>query len=106
MVTNAVSHGALSVPQGRVHLGWEIAEAGTPAARLVIRWRESGGPEPGKLRERGYGSELIEKGLHQEIGATGSIAFADGGTTAELTLPLSSGLVQVAEAVAEAIGNK
>jgi two-component sensor histidine kinase len=96
VAANAARHGALSVPQGRVRLGWRIEDPGTPEARLVIDWRESGGPPLDGPQARGYGRELIETGLREQIGAAGSLTFADGGVTAEIALPLSSGLVLAA----------
>jgi two-component sensor histidine kinase len=93
LAANAAKDGALSVPQGRVHLGWSIEQAGTPQARLAIHWRESGGPAVRPPAATGYGSELIETQLKEQIGAAGSISFADGGVTVSLTLPLSTGLV-------------
>src|SRR5204862_102389 len=44
LAANAARQGALSVPPGRVRLSWSIEEPDTPQARLVIRWREAGGP--------------------------------------------------------------
>jgi two-component sensor histidine kinase len=38
--TNALKYGALSEPAGRVAISWEIF-----ADQLILRWRESGGPE-------------------------------------------------------------
>ena len=90
---NAAKHGALSVPQGRVHLGWAIEEADGSAAQLVIRWREWGGPAVKPDEATGYGSELIETGLKEQIGATGSMTFEAGGAAVSLVLPLATGLV-------------
>ncbi|HKS89366.1 MAG TPA: chemotaxis protein CheB [Stellaceae bacterium] len=93
LAANAADHGALSVPQGRVHLAWAIEDAGSPRARLVIRWQETGGPAVRRRAANDYGWTFIESGLGEQIGAAGTLAFADGGLTAELTLPLASGLV-------------
>ena len=93
VAANAARHGALSVPQGRVRLGWRIVDPDGPEARLVIEWREANGPPLNGPRPTGYGRELIEIELAQQIGATGSISVADGGLTAEIALPLSSGMV-------------
>jgi two-component system CheB/CheR fusion protein len=93
VAANASERGALSVPEGRVRVDWQIEEPQTPDARLVIRWRESGGPAVSGSAIEGYGSELIETALQQEIGATGSLFFTDGGVSADLTLPMSSDLI-------------
>src|SRR5262249_30056080 len=93
LASNAASHGALSVPEGRVRLVWRIENPGSAEARLEIRWRESGGPQVARPQQNGYGAELIENGLQQQIGASASISFAARGLSAVLTLPVSSGLV-------------
>ncbi|HLY44858.1 MAG TPA: CheR family methyltransferase [Stellaceae bacterium] len=93
LAVNAASRGALSVPQGRVHLNWEVVEAETPAARLVIRWQETGGPPVRPPADKDYGSELITVGLKAAIGASGSFDFAGARLTADLVLPLSSKLI-------------
>ena len=93
LAANAARDGALSVPQGRIRVSWSIDRANTPEARLVIRWHESGGPAVKPPEGRGYGSALIETALNEQIGASGSIAFADGGVEASISLPLSTCLV-------------
>jgi len=86
------AEGALSVPQGRVHLDWRIEQRDGVEQKLVIRWRESGGPESG-TQGGGGARELIECGLSEQIGASGSVSLAENGLTAEIALPLASGLV-------------
>ena len=93
LAANAARQGALSVPPGRVRLSWSIEEPDTPQARLVIRWREAGGPAAPPAEPMSHGRELIEIGLKEQIGATASIDFADDGLAASLELPLSTGLV-------------
>lgn len=91
---NAATSGALSVPQGRVHLAWAIEQPDGADARLVIRWRESGGPPPpGGKDDAGFGKELIERTLAEQLGGSAAIALGRGGLRAEIALPLSTGLV-------------
>jgi two-component sensor histidine kinase len=95
LAANAAGHGALSVPQGRVHFGWAIEDDDGGNGRLVIRWRESGGPPVRPPQSKGYGSTLIEAELMEKIGARGSLTFVETGVAADLALPLSSRLVQL-----------
>ncbi|MCR5874866.1 PAS domain S-box protein [Phenylobacterium sp. J426] len=46
LATNAVKHGALSAPAGRVHLSWSVVPRGAHEAfdRLNLVWAEHGGP--------------------------------------------------------------
>lgn len=44
LASNALKYGSLSVPSGKVNLDWK-AQGRKGARRLVLTWRESGGPE-------------------------------------------------------------
>ena len=55
LATNACKHGALSAPNGRVHLTWEQEEDGG----LRLHWRESGGPKVREPERKGFGSRMI-----------------------------------------------
>lgn len=61
LATNAAKYGALSTPQGRVEIRWEI-EAADPDA-LTLDWREAGGPPAAEPARKGFGSRLIAIGL-------------------------------------------
>ncbi|MDM7460004.1 MAG: response regulator, partial [Paracoccus sp. (in: a-proteobacteria)] len=52
--TNAQKYGALSVPEGQVHLNWSFADG-----CLSLTWRESGGPPVIPPSREGFGSALI-----------------------------------------------
>src|SRR5262249_43396041 len=71
LVTNAVKHGALSTAEGKVIVDWAAREHS--AASLEIKWREEGAPSLKKQRQRGFGSELIEREVQGTLG--GTIAF-------------------------------
>jgi two-component sensor histidine kinase len=60
LATNAVKHGALSVPGGQVELGWKVERDGGPFPTAVsLAWAESGGPPPKAAMEEGFGSRLL-----------------------------------------------
>lgn len=58
LATNAAKYGALSVPEGRVGLRWEI-----DGDLLRLHWRETGGPPVAPPLHSGFGSRLIDLGL-------------------------------------------
>ncbi|HEX2151299.1 MAG TPA: CheR family methyltransferase [Stellaceae bacterium] len=93
LAARATAEGALSVPQGRVHLDWAIEPAEGADRRLVIRWRESGSPAAETPDGAHYGRALIETGLREQIGTVGSVTFGGEGMRAEIALPLASGQV-------------
>jgi PAS domain S-box-containing protein len=61
--TNAVKYGALSTPDGKVHLDWQ-----TEGPRLILTWRETGGPAIAPPTQRGFGTTLIERAFKGEQG--------------------------------------
>ena len=85
LVTNAHKYGALSVPEGRVRLAWEVTDN-----HLILNWRERGGPKVSAPARRGFGTALIERSLRADGGSAEPHYEADGiGWT--LTLPNLSG---------------
>ena len=87
LATNAAKHGALSVPQGRVAVAWTVTRVRPGANRADIVWRERGGPPVQQPRRRGFGSQLLERGL-----APGSVHldFQPDGLECRICLPLAA----------------
>ncbi len=90
LTTNAVKHGALQVPEGRLDIAWRIesGEAGAPP-QLVLDWVETGvaiGPEA--ATRRGYGRQLIERALVYALRAETRLEFRPGGVACRIVMPL------------------
>ena len=83
LATNAVKYGALSNDSGRVDLQWS-----RDAARLTLRWVESGGPAVSKPTRRGFGSVLLERSLAQDLNGTVDIDYRPQGLTCAIALPV------------------
>lgn len=81
LATNAVKHGALSVPEGRVRVHWTLDET------LRLEWRESGGPPVSPPARRGFGTRMIERALASDLGGTAAIEFASGGIVCRVEAP-------------------
>ena len=61
LCTNAVKHGALSAPNGRVLISWAVSEDHPP--RFQLHWKERGGPPVREPSRKSFGSRLIEQAL-------------------------------------------
>mgnify|MGYP000185607947 CR=1 FL=1 len=83
LATNAVKYGALSVPDGRIRIVWDLAPGGG-AQRLDLTWTESGGPPVKPPTQRGFGSRLIERGLAAELSGEASIKFEPAGVVCHI----------------------
>ncbi|HEY8616314.1 PAS domain-containing protein [Phenylobacterium sp.] len=85
LATNAAKYGALSVPTGRVRVGW-TREAGP----LVIRWEEIGGPPVSPPRRRGLGTNMLQRALEGPLRGRTRMDWRPEGVVCELELPLST----------------
>ncbi len=59
LATNAVKHGSLSRPEGRVTVSWTTEIRETP--HIVLLWVERGGPPVTPPVARGFGTLLLER---------------------------------------------
>ena len=87
LATNAVKYGALSTPVGRVNVSWIVTPTRNDASRVDIVWRERGGPAVEPPDHRGFGSQLLHKGMPS--GGTVKLDFQPEGLECRLCLPLS-----------------
>ena len=74
LTTNAVKHGALSVPEGIVRIAWHV-ERPPDGEILVLNWSEANGPSVSPPTRRGFGMTLIERGLKQDMSAEVTVDF-------------------------------
>ncbi len=83
LATNARKYGALSVPQGRVDVSWQVTDAGV----LELDWRESGGPAVHAPDRTGFGTLVIRQGLQHQLRGHATLDFEPGGLHARLCTP-------------------
>ena len=81
LVTNAVKHGALSRPEGRIEISWS-----TDDTHLTIDWVERGGPRTSPPEQRGFGSRLVA-GCVKSLGGKVDAAFPAEGLECRLQIP-------------------
>jgi PAS domain S-box-containing protein len=87
LATNAVKHGALSAPEGRVSIRWSREDA-PDGPRLALTWAERGGPAVHQPSRRGFGTRMIERGLAAELAGSVAIAFRPEGLVCTVDAPL------------------
>ena len=56
--------------------------------RLVLEWREEGGPPVRSPPRRGFGRELIERVLSYELDAEVDLQFATDGVRCRIVIPM------------------
>lgn len=84
LATNAAKYGALSRPGGTVMVSWQ--RRGDDLVEVV--WQESGGPEVARPDRRGFGTDLIERVVAQELKQPVKLEFLPEGLRCLLTIPV------------------
>jgi two-component sensor histidine kinase len=88
LATNAVKHGALSIPEGRLRVSWNMIEEAVDGRHLQLCWRERGGPQMSSPSSHGLGTRLIKFAAVHDLGGEVQQTFAPEGLTTEVTFPL------------------
>ncbi|ALN75713.1 PAS domain S-box protein [Aureimonas sp. AU20] len=90
LATNAVKYGALSVPEGRVHVAWVVdIDETTKLPTLALSWREVNGPPASPPTRKGFGSRLIEMGLSGSTGGSVELDYASDGLKCRIRASLT-----------------
>ena len=87
LATNAVKYGAFSNDTGTVAIDWSQT-TGSQGERLLIHWRETGGPPVTKPSHRGLGSKVLERGLAHELGGTVTLDYRSDGVVCTIDTPV------------------
>jgi len=84
LATNAAKYGALSIPDGRIHVAWSAAGNG----RVVLRWTEIGGPLVSVPTRKGFGTRVMERMIRDQLKGTMDFDWHADGLACEIVLPL------------------
>ena len=87
LAVNAVHFGSLSTGSGRLDLVWRLVD-GNNAARVVVEWRERGGPVVVPPARRGFGLKLLERSMAYELSGSSETHFDAEGFWCRLEFPL------------------
>jgi PAS domain S-box-containing protein len=87
LATNAVKHGALANPEGRLRLAWSTADAAN-GCYLHLDWQEQGSREVSPPASQGFGMKLIRL-TAAELGGGVELEFLPQGLKARITVLLN-----------------
>ena len=88
LASNAVKHGSLSTPHGRLELSWSVA----PTSRgmtLTFDWVERDGPPVRRPRRFGFGSRLIALVIERQMNGEVHSTYTRDGFTIRMIVPLT-----------------
>ncbi|MGA2488418.1 MAG: PAS domain S-box protein [Xanthobacteraceae bacterium] len=83
LATNAAKYGSMSVPNGETSLMWSHEADG----RLILHWRETGGPVVRMPTKKGFGTRITEAMIGQLKGKI-SFDWRNEGLVCEISLPV------------------
>jgi PAS domain S-box-containing protein len=83
LATNAAKYGALSVPDGHVHVEWSRGAG----ERLVLRWTETGGPPVKPPARNGFGTRVMESMIRGQLKGELRFDWRAEGLACEVALP-------------------
>jgi PAS domain S-box-containing protein len=85
LATNAIKYGALSSEVGKLSVTWGLEEVSGVLPRLLLEWRERGGPPVSPPARRGVGTRLMERAVERDLGGHFDFAFEPSGVVCRMT---------------------
>ena len=84
LCTNTTKFGALSVPDGRVHIDWR-----SDGERLLFKWTETGGPLVTEPTRKSFGTRMMTS-LGQQLSGKVKLEYEPSGFIYTLEVPLET----------------
>jgi two-component system CheB/CheR fusion protein len=95
LVRNAQRDGALSVPEGRLQVTWEVQQTAGGTFAIAVDWQERVPAEADRPNlfgqgggDRDFGRELLERALPYQLGARTAYKLTDGGLSCRIVMPI------------------
>ncbi len=88
LTANAIKHGSLSLPQGRLELSWSVAHPPN-GTTLIFDWRERNGPPARRPRRTGFGSRLIGLVIERQMNGKVEPSYTREGFAMHMVVPVT-----------------
>lgn len=88
LLANAVKHGSLSRPAGRLELNWTVSRT-ERGLTLGLDWIEKNGPPARRPRRLGFGSRLMTLLIERQLNGEVTRSFNRAGLTVHMVVPLT-----------------
>ncbi len=88
LADNAVKHGSLSRPQGRLELNWSVART-QRGVTLTFDWVERDGPPARRPRRTGFGTRLIGLVIERQMNGEVHPTYSHEGLSVRMIVPLT-----------------
>ena len=87
LATNALKHGALSVPSGKLRIHWAVDKT---ANRFQFDWQELGGPLVAPPERKGFGRIILESVVPATFAGMAEFRTPPAGITWHLDAPMTA----------------
>jgi len=87
LAANAVKHGSLSRPHGRLELSWSVVRR-LQSSTLTLDWVERGGPPARRPRRSGFGTRLIGLVIERQMNGNVHASYTRQGFSMRIVVPL------------------
>lgn len=84
LVSNATSHGSLSVPTGSVNVTWKAEPADNGTERVAFEWVEKDGPAVEQPQRTGFGTLLMQRSAQYELDGGAELDYEPTGLVCRL----------------------
>jgi PAS domain S-box-containing protein len=88
LLSNAIKHGSLSRPKGRVELKWSVARTDR-GMTLLLDWIEKSGPPARRMRRPGFGTRLIGLVIERQLNGEVQRTYTADGLHVAMMVPLT-----------------
>jgi PAS domain S-box-containing protein len=88
LAVNAIKHGSLSRPQGRLELSWSVART-RRGMTLTFDWVERNGPPARRPRRSGFGARLIGLVIERQMNGEVHSSYTRAGFSTRMIVPLT-----------------
>ncbi len=86
LATNAAKYGALSVPEGKVYISWQIVKDEHSKETFELQWRESSGPAVMAPKTQGFGHTVIQRIVKAALSGKSDLLFDTDGVRWNLSI--------------------
>jgi len=90
LATNAAKYGSLSVPEGSVKVVWKFQDDEEGQRRLLVDWRERGGPNVVPPTRYGFGHVVISRMAANSLDGKVKVDYAPEGLGWTISFPVSN----------------
>jgi two-component sensor histidine kinase len=87
LATNASKFGALTKPEGKIGVDWQLDARKVKSPRFRMSWRETGGPAVLPPQQTGFGHEVIVELPKHELAAEVTLEYLPGGLCWSIDMP-------------------